>query len=126
MPGTKRLRSIAHSFAQHALGPLSPWTPERSLEQRQTGLASISVQLLGQRDVEVRPEVSALQQCFVEFLSKENVSVQRLRMARAEFQFQGQCQTPSRCAIVIRPIDGKVVQDVVNEAMRRDDKINRS
>ena len=81
MPGIKRLRSVAHSFAQHALGPFSPHTPERTLEQRRAALECITVDLMDGSNSTAR----SLGARFTEFLEKEGIKPADVSEATAAF-----------------------------------------
>ena len=117
MPGIKRLRSVAHSFAQHALGPFSPFTPERTLEQRRSAVECISVALIG--DDTSNREVESLSIRFAEFLDEEHLTTKQIIKAKVDFLFKGQCRTPSYCKVTIQTADGRIIEDTVDVGLRR-------
>ncbi|MGO1070305.1 hypothetical protein [Lysobacter sp. CA199] len=115
MSGVKRLRSVAHSFAQHALSGLCGDAPERELEQRRTGAARIGVVLIGDRSKDDEPyeDRPHLRVKFVELLMKEAIDPSSLAWARIVFVFRGQCRTADGCMVSIETRDGRRIEKSV-------------
>jgi hypothetical protein len=115
MSGVKRLRSVAHSLAQHAISGMSSGTPERSLEQRRIGIERISVSLLGEvaEPNALSHDSPALRAKFLELLSKEGVDAAFIVSVRADFEYIGQCRTPDSCSVTIRTENGKEIESKV-------------
>lgn len=114
------MRSVAHSFAQHALSGLSRDTPERTIEQRRSNIESISVILTGDVTINaaMTQEASLLVATFIELLSKESIDLSSVISAQANFTFVGQCRTPAKCQVMINTAEGQVVECVVDESHR--------
>lgn len=118
MSGLKRLRSIAHSYSQHVLGPFGPGAPERSADQRKAGLPKLAVDLVGGCHVADAWQL-AFRDRFEAFLRKERIPLSLVVAARIEFCFEGQCRTPTSCRITIEPLRGPTISDEVTERLRR-------
>jgi hypothetical protein len=104
MPGIKRLRNVARSFAQHALSGNSYDTPERTLEQRRAGVMEISVALVGCSDVSP-VEAPGLRSKFAEILRKEGFEPSSVVTAHAVFGFVGQQRTALNCQVIVATPD---------------------
>lgn len=112
MLSIKRLRSVAHSFAQHALSGLCGDAPERALELRRAGVPRIGVVLVGERreDGEVYEDRPYLRAKFFELMTKESIDPSSLASARIVFVFRGQSRDADGCAVSIETRDGRRVE----------------
>ncbi|MGN6151026.1 MAG: hypothetical protein ACTHOH_03320 [Lysobacteraceae bacterium] len=106
MPGIKRLRSVANSFAQHALGGLCGASPERTLDERRSGVESIRVVL---RESGYHCGNHGLHDRLADILRRERFDADAVAAAEIVFHFSGQCRTPVRATVLLRLADGNEV-----------------
>ena len=111
-PGLKRLRSIAHSFAQHTLSGLSSNTPERNLDQRRAGVERIAMTIVGDAPGDGLLELDPfdLRERVIEIVGKEPVDPDFIAFARAVFLFKGQSRSPYCCDVIIATVDGRRIE----------------
>lgn len=112
MLSVKRLRSVAHSFAQHALSGLCSDAPEREREQRRAGGSRIGVVLIGERgeDGQAYEDRPRLRARFVELLAKEAIDPWSLASVRVMFVFRGQSREADGCVVSIETVDGRSIE----------------
>jgi hypothetical protein len=106
LPGIKRLRSVANSLAQHALGGLCGASPERTPDERRGGVASIRVVLCESGS---SCEAHGLHDRLVDILRREGFGADAVPTAEVVFHFTSQCRTPGRATVLLRLADGTEV-----------------
>jgi hypothetical protein len=97
MPSEKRLNSVCHSIAHHAVSGLSWIHPHLGRACRQAGLSGVSIDLLAdnpcpkdlrcRRKSPLRVGLGSVQEKFAGILQSEGFSVDDLTSAVLEFEF---------------------------------------
>jgi len=127
MRNTKRLKSVIHSIAHHAVSGLCLVHPHLGRARKALGVLHMSVDLLHPK-VEPAPDplppeiergADALRQTFADILASESLSIGDLTSAVATFVYKGQCTWPEACAIQVETITGHKIQDAVGDDGKR-------
>lgn len=127
MRSIKRLRSVVHSIAHHAISGLCHVHPDLGQARKRLGVKEVSVNLL-------RPEISlaldpipsqiqrstdALRARFAALVAGERLSIDHLSTATATFVYRGTCTWPDACYVQVETNVGKSVEDAVGDNGRR-------
>lgn len=134
MASTKRLRSVTHSIAHHAISGLCYVHPHLGEHCKAAGLDQIGVDLLVDRfdppvskpTPEIVGSVAALRQRFVELLDAEGLERADLARAVIVFIFSRSDRWPAGCHIEVEKQAGVVVQDMLDFAGRRAEVLSTS
>jgi hypothetical protein len=127
MPSTKRLRSVVHSIAHHAMSGLCCVHPYLGQARKALGVERISVDLLRStiepalNPLPSKIEVStdALRERFVALLSSESLDAGDLASAVATFVYKGDRTWPDACLVQVQTTAGIKVEDAVADNGRR-------
>jgi hypothetical protein len=136
MRSTKRLRSVVHSIAHHAMSGLCYVHPHLGQARKLLGVERISVDLL-HSTVESLPKplpraielsTDALSEKFFDLLASESLSRSDVVSAIATFFYKGDCTWPEACLVRIQTTSGAESEDAVGHDGRRaeilrDDKL---
>lgn len=133
MRSTKRLRSVVHSIAHHAMSGLCYVHPHLGQARKPLGAERVSVGLLHPtmqpapvpvpHDIEQSTE--ALRQKFSELLAREFLSASDLVSAIATFVYKGDCTWPEACLVQVETPSGLVLEDAVGHDGHRAAEILR-
>src|SRR5262245_34555934 len=119
MVRTKRLRSVVHSIAQHAMSGLCYVNPHLGRARKPLGVTRVAVDLL-QAGVEPMPvpmtreieeSTDALRETFSALLAKESVDIGELVSAVATFFYRGDCTWPDACLVQVETKSGTKLED---------------
>jgi hypothetical protein len=123
----KRLRSVVHSIAHHAISGLCYVHPHLGQARKRLGVKDASVDLL-------RPEISlvidpipreialsteALRERFAALIAGERLNIAEIKSAEAVFVYRGTCTWPDACYVQVETIEGKRIEDAVGHDGRR-------
>ena len=127
MKGAKRLRSIAHDIAHHAISGLSYVHPHLGERRETEHFDQISVDLLIPRfspvlkhlPREIELSTQALRDKFATFLVSKSVDRSEIESAVATFVYRGRSSWPYACRVQIKAASGQVIEDAVGQDGRR-------
>lgn len=122
----KRLRSVIQSVGHHGVSGLCYVHPHLGELCKAANLTDAEIDLLSGKvlleGIEIpRPldlGAAALAAKFTEILGSESIDREALRVARIQFQFQGQ-RWPASCYIKVETSDGRTLEDAVSQSGRR-------
>jgi len=120
MGSTKRLKSVVHNVAAHAISGLSCVHPDLGTVRKAEGTERVSVDLLQPKislTQPVCPEVdlstSALRRTFASMLASESWEIGDLTSAVLTFIYRGQRTWPDACYARVETNAGRVFEDAV-------------
>ena len=123
MPSAKRLSSVCHSIAHHAVSGLCFIHPHLALSCRASGLTSIVIDLLRtdpcpqplRKNRELRKEFGILRKRFEKILDSEGFKLQDVTAIVLQFEFNGS-NWPSNCHACLVSKIGRIYRHSVNNA----------
>jgi hypothetical protein len=118
---TKRLRSVAHSTAHHAVSGLCYVHPHLGIACEARRLRTVEVDLLrggfnppiDPLPDEIKLSTEALRQKFAEILTSEKIDKELILRAKALFQFD-RGRWPSGCYVQLETVAGKEIEVAVD------------
>jgi hypothetical protein len=127
MGSTKRLRSVVHSIAHHAMSGLCYVHPHLGHARKPLRAERVSVDLLHPKIepapapqlLEIELSTNALRQMFGELLAGESLSTDGLGSAIATFFYKGDCVWPEACLVQVETTAGIKLEDAVGFDGRR-------
>lgn len=127
MRTTKRLRSVAHSIAHHAMSGVCFVHPHLGEARKRIGVKEAAVNLL-QAEMSLRIEpvpqeiatsTAELRERFARLMAAERVGREHIVAAAITFLYRGTCAWPDACYVFIETASGKCVDDAVGQDGRR-------
>lgn len=121
MRSTKRLRSVVHSIAHHAMSGLCYVHPHLGQARKSLGAERVSVDLL-HSNIEPSPSplpreielsTNALRETFSRLLDAEALQISELTSAVAIFFFKGDATWPDGCLVQVETASGIKLEDAV-------------
>jgi hypothetical protein len=127
MRSTKRLRSVVHSIAHHAISGLCNVHPHLGQARKRLGVKEVAVNLLGPAislaldpmPRQIALSTAALRERFAALVAVERLNPEDIRTAVATFVYRGACTWPDACYVLIETNEGKRIEDAVGEDGRR-------
>ncbi|MGC3982420.1 MAG: hypothetical protein QM808_14315 [Steroidobacteraceae bacterium] len=121
MRSKKRLRSVVHSIAHHAMSGLCHVHPHLGQVRKSLGVESISVDFLHPeikpspnpipREIELSTQ--ALRKTFSGLLEAEALSISDVTSSVATFFFKGDAVWPDGCLVQVETVSGLKLEDAV-------------
>ena len=105
------IKGITRNIAHFALSGSAYGAPERTLDERRSGL-ELKVAILAGEPPELPREVMFMQSASEKLLSilrSAGISHADVQYAFAEFYFKGQCRGADKCVVTIKLKDGRSV-----------------
>jgi hypothetical protein len=127
MRSTKRLRSVVHSIAHHAISGLCHVHPHLGQARKRLGAKEVAVNLLSPAislaldpmPRQIALSTAALRERFAALVVAERLKAEDIRTAAATFVYRGTCTWPDVCYVLVETNEGKRIEDAVGEDGRR-------
>ncbi len=121
MGSIKRLRSVVHNIADHAISELSCVHPHLGTDRKAVAADQVSVDLLHPEvsalleplSAEIELFTSALRKTLAGMLASESWETGDLTSAVITFIYRGQCTWPHACYVRVQTKTGKTLEDAV-------------
>ena len=121
MRSTKRLRSVVHSIAHHAMSGLCYVHPHLGQARKPLGAERVTVDLLNSRiepslsppTREIELSTHAFRETFSRLLETEALQISDLTAAAATFFFKGDSTWPDGCLVEVETPSGIKLEDAV-------------